>query len=242
MQTIGRNWNGMPTIVNNKLENGVLFENTLAGFGTIILDKDFIDEMILIANDVQKSDSFMSMLFSIHNKVNDYFRSDNINNQSREQTYANNEVIDEDGMIIGTKISSLKGKNIAKCSEKSIATYIILEKLYEIGRITRKPSLVLSQLTTEQSKNEPHAFVMLNKESNDPTKHLIFDVENPTLVEDNLGKEQFFAGIYSLTDDEYNNLLNGYSCTPTSLYEIVGDYKEIGEKRTYGNIELDKKK
>ena len=63
-----------------------------------------------------------------------------------------------------------------------------------------------------------------------------------TLVGDNLGKEQFFAGIYSLTDDEYNNLLNGYSCTPTSLYEIVGDYKEIGEKRTYGNIELDKKK
>ena len=73
--------------------------------------------------------------------------------------------------------------------------YIILEKLYEIGRITRKPALVLSQLSTEQSKNEPHAFVMINKEVDNPTKHLIFDVENPTLVIDGSEKEQFFAGI-----------------------------------------------
>ena len=54
---------------------------------------------------------------------------------------ANRRLSDEDGMIIGTRISSLKGKNIAQCSEKSIAAFIILKRLttdtLSISRRTR---------------------------------------------------------------------------------------------------------
>ena len=136
--------------------------------------------------------------------------------------------------------SSLKGKNIAKCSEKSIAAYIVLDKLYAIGKITRKPLLVLSQLTTEKSKEAPHAFVLLNKECNNPTKHVIYDIENPTLVVDEFGEKQYFAGLYSLTDEQYDSLLNGSYCEPTSLYKILGNYREVSDKRIYGRTRQSK--
>ena len=146
-------------------------------------------------------------------------------------------VVDEDGMIIGTKLSSLKGKNISRCSEKSIAAYTILERLFSMGYITREPVLTLSYLTTNSTEPEPHAFIMLNKESCDyPTKHILFDIENPTLVEsDNI--EQSFVGLYTLTDEQYSDFLNGLECVPNSIYELGGSYTEIGEKRTYGNLQ-----
>ena len=238
MQSIERNWNGMPTIIEEKIQDGCRFENTLmSGWGTLVIDNDFINDMNLIANELKDEKNLASLLFKIYTKIYDYFYSTEKNDKSREETYFNNVVTDEDGMIIGTKISSLKGKNISKCSEKSIAAYIILEKIYSIGNMTRKPSLTLSHLKTESIKPEPHAFVMLNREnSTEPTKHLIFDVENPTLIEDSNGKHQYLTGLYSLTDEQYNDFINGLECNPISLYELLGDYHEVGEKRTYGNV------
>ena len=232
---IERNWNGSPTIVDNEIEEGCLFENTLVGFGTIIIDKDFIDEMNKIAEKNKAGNKLVALLTTINNDVKDYFYSDGDNDKSREQTYSDNDVVDEHGFIVGTKLSSLKGKNVALCSEKSIGCYLVLKKLYEMGSITRKPSLVLSSMKTTNSKPGPHAFVLLDKECDDPTKHLLFDPENPTYIDDGNGNQVYYCGIYSLTDDDYKSFTEGGVCSPTSIYEIGTNYHEVSEKRTYGN-------
>ena len=61
-----------------------------------------------------------------------------------EKIYDEKAITDEDGMVIGTKISDLKGMNVALCSEKSTAAYIILKNLYDNNKISRKPFLNLS--------------------------------------------------------------------------------------------------
>ncbi len=240
---IEKSLNNIPTIVNQTIGENCIFENTIVGFGTIIIDKEFINDMNMFSEKLKDNKNLISLITMIYNDVYNYFYSKNENNKSREETYFSNYVTDEEGMIIGTKLSSLKGKNIAKCSEKSIAAYIILKKMYEMNYITRKPSLVLSYLTSEDFQNESHAFVMLNKEMcNDPTKHLIFDIENPSLIECD-GKKEIAVGLYSLTDDEYNNLINGHECSPKSLYEFISSsYHEVSDKRTYGNVSYVKTK
>ena len=147
-------------------------------------------------------------------------------------------------MVIGTKISDLKGMNVALCSEKSTAAYIILKNLYDNNKITRKPSLNLSYLREELScDSNPHAFVTLSKEDvSYPAKHLLYDVENPTVLE-NDKKERFaLVGLYALTDEEKEDIDNGYECVPTSLYEIMGNYKEVNAKRVYGSRDGNNKK
>ena len=58
MQSIEPNWNGMPTIVEYKIESGCKFENTLtAGWATIIIDSDFINEMNLIADELKDDEN-----------------------------------------------------------------------------------------------------------------------------------------------------------------------------------------
>jgi hypothetical protein len=237
---IERKWDGSPTIVKDKIEDGCIFENTLVGFGTIIIDKDFIDEMNQIDEKVKSDKKLISLLTNINNEVKNYFYSSDGNDKSRKQAYDDNRVVDEEGCIIGTKLSSLKGKNVALCSEKSIGSYLVLKRLYETGAITREPSLVLSSMETTNSNPGPHAFVLLDKECEDPTKHLLFDPENPTLVDDGSGNNVYYVGVYSLTDEEYNNLIGGKTCSPTSIYEIGTNYKEVSDKRTYGNCEKNK--
>lgn len=136
-------------IVGDAIKEGCLLENTLSGLGTIIIDKDFLNEMDIITNELKDEKDLIGLLTKIYNKVIEYFSSNELNEKSREQTYVSNEVVDEDGMIIGTKISSLKGKDISRYSEKSIAAYIILEKLHSKGFISRQPLLTLSQLFVE---------------------------------------------------------------------------------------------
>ena len=50
---IERSWDGSPTFFNSKLNDGDIFHNTNVGFGDIVIDKDFIDEMESIANDIK---------------------------------------------------------------------------------------------------------------------------------------------------------------------------------------------
>ena len=242
MQIIERFWNGMPTIVENKIEEGCLFENTLiSGFATIIIDEDFINEMYNISDDIKDDNNLLSILTKVYNKISEYFSSTKLNDNSRSETYANNFVVDENGMIIGTKISSLKGKNISQCSEKSLAAYVILEKFFSMKNIGVKPKLFLSYLATESSKPEPHAFVMLDIEKNNDSKtHMLFDVENLTLIENKFGEQQYCVGLYLLSEEQYNNLLNGFDCTPISVFENIGHHV-ISEKRIYGNIKQPKK-
>ena len=238
VKKIERKSNGNTTIVYGDITEGCIFENTLVGIGTLIIDKDFINEMIKIAQGVIVEGNFINLLSRFNSQVNDYFYTRESSEIKRENVYSDNLVIDDEGMIIGTKISSLKGKNIALCSEKSLAMYIILKYLYENKIITRSPSLMLSNLETEINPEniEPHAFLMIDKETdNYPFKHILFDVQNPTEVEDQDKNKHLFTGLYALSDEEKENVVNGYKCSPSSLYELLGNYHEVGVKRIYGS-------
>ena len=237
---ISRYIDGTPTVVNKPIHEGCLFENSLVGIGTMIIDKDFINEILSHIDEVDFSLDFMVLINSIGKIINNYFYSNDIDNKSREKVYDDSIVLNEEGEIIGTKLSSLKGKNVAKCSEKSVAAYIILEKLYLDGKITRKPALVISYLKSDNTSLEPHAFILIDKESdNYPTKHILYDPENPVLIEGELGDRRLIDGLFSLTDEEYENVLNGIECSPMSLIENLNyNYHDIGEKRIYGKKQI----
>lgn len=235
-----------PTIVTDDIKENCLLENTMvSGYGTAIIDKDFIQDMNKIAEEIDTSNNnFVTITTTLQNKIYEYFYSKEGNNLSREKIYDEKAITDEDGMVIGTKISDLKGMNVALCSEKSTAAYIILKNLYDNNKISRKPFLNLSYLREELSCDKnPHAFVTLSKEdASYPAKHLLYDVENPTVLE-NDKKERFaLVGLYALTAEEKEDIENGYECTPTSLYEILGNFKEISAKRVYGSKEKKKDK
>ena len=242
---ISRNFD-KPTIVTDDIKENCLLENTMvSGYGTAIIDKDFIQDMNKIAEEIDtKNNNFVSITTDLQNKIYEYFYSKEGNNLSREKIYDEKAITDEDGMVIGTKISDLKGMNVALCSEKSIAAYIILKNLYDNNKISRKPVLNLSYLREELSCDKnPHAFVTLSKEdASYPAKHLLYDVENPTVLESDKKERFALVGLYALTDEEKEDIENGYECSPTSLYEIMGNYKEINAKRVYGSKEKKKDK
>lgn len=238
---IERKPNMMPTIVDKTIKAGCLYDNTFGNdCGRIIIDNTFINDMLNLINKINVQNNFFNTLTLISNEINNYFysscNSNTVNDRIKE--YSIDVVKDEDGMIIGRNLSSMKEKNIAMCSEKSIATYIILENLYKSKVISFKPLLVSSYLF-----NEAHAFILLdNFEKEYPTKHFLFDIENPIITKDKNNKQVILIGLYSLTDEQYDAFINGKSCTPLSFYEI--SYPEmfcIDEKRIYGNDTVPKK-
>lgn len=235
---INLNWDSKPSVVTDKIAENCIFENSKSGQGTLIIDKSFMDSMTEISNKIDIEQSIVAILGQICLDVNDYYYAQNNDEaKSRQEVYSNSFVTDVDGMIIGTKISSLKGKNIAKCSEKSIAAYIILKNLYENNILKYKPTMILSHLRTEdEDKSEPHAFLTLSKEDEKyPSKHILFDIQNPSKIKKNNEEEVYFPGMYAMTDEENNDINNGYECSPTSYYECFGKpYKEVGVKRIYG--------
>lgn len=235
---ITRHIDGSPTIVDNSIEEGCLFDNSiLRGLDTIIIDKEFIEELLLSINVDEIPTNLIGFLTYINIKIINYFYSSNARNESRRKVYAESCVKDEEGAIIGTKLSSLKGRNVAVCSEKSIAAFIILDYLYKKGKISRKPSLIGSTLN-----DESHVFIIINREQDDyPTRHLLYDIENPTLVEDGNGNKNNFIGIYSLTDEQYKDVISGTECVPTSLFELLQSrWTDVGPKRIYGSVKLNK--
>lgn len=60
-------------------------------------------------------------------------------------------------------------------------------------------------------------------------------VQNPTEVEDQNKNKHLFTGLYALSDEEKENIINGYKCSPSSLYELLVNYHEVGVKRIYGS-------
>ncbi len=231
---ITRHIDGSPTIVDGSIEEGCLFDNSIIrGIDTTIIDKEFIDGLLLSINEDELPTNFISLLTLINIKIVNYFYSSNMRNVSRRKVYAASCVTDDEGAIIGTKLSSLKGKNVALCSEKSIAAFIILDKLYKKGKLSRKPTLIGSTLN-----NESHVFIVMNRDQdNYPTKHLLYDPENYTLVEDGNGNKNNFIGIYSLTDEQYDDIISGVECVPTSLFELLqSGWFDVGPKRIYGTI------
>lgn len=243
VSSIKRRFDDTPTIVDGTIEEGCELENTAAeGFATLIIDKEGMDEIIASIKDDELPNKLLELLTYINNKVLDYFYSKEVNTRSRVATYSDEAVINDQGMVIGTKLSSLKGKNVALCSEKSIAAYMILEHLYRVGRITRKPSMVLSTMGTEFSPKEPHAFVLMDKDGDAyPTKHMLFDVENPTKIDYGDGSENTLIGLYSLTDEEREAIETGTECTPESLYGVLRPgWQVLSEKRIYGSKKLNK--
>ena len=236
---IKANLDKTPTIFDGEIKAGDMLQNSFSGMGTIIIDKDFLDEMDSIVHELntKKGTDIVSLLYEIHNKIQKYFFSLEKNELTREQTYSYY-TIEEDGFPIGTNLSSLKGKNISECSEKSIGAYIVLRKLYEIGLISSKPILVLSHVTDGELKPEKHAFTIIDKEQCEyPLKHILFDIQNQAYIEDKNGKQYLVSRICSLKEEEYNNLLNGLECTPNLIFEtsLYGNqYHIVGKPFTYG--------
>ena len=235
---ITRNIDGSPTIVDASIEEGCLFDNSiLRGIDTIIIDKEFIEELLASINEDELPTNLIGLLTYINIKIFNYFYSSNMRNLSRRKVYADLSVKDDEGAIMGTKLSSLKGRNVAVCSEKAIASFIILDNLYKKGKLSRKPSLVGSTLN-----DESHVFIIIDREQADyPTKHLLYDPENCTQVEDVNGNKNNFIGIYSLTDEQHSDIISGIECSPTSLFELLqSGWTDVGAKRIYGSIKLNK--
>ena len=233
MQSIERNFNN-PVFFDETIEEGCFFENTFVGIGTLIIDKEFISEMEGLADTLKDNKDLVVLTSMMHNSINGYYNSNNENKSDRATTYDDNLVVDEEGMVMGTKISSLKGKNIAKCSEKSLAAYVMLKRLHDGGIMKRKPELVLSNLSAGDSKAEPHAFVILNSEGDVKIPHILFDPENPTQLENPDGNKSYAVGLYVLSNEDYELLQNGFKCKPVSLFEAFGNCHEVGEQRIYG--------
>lgn len=237
------NFAGIPTIISGIIQEDCIIRISMMG-DAMIIDKKFIDEITSIVNNSEMPKDFMNLLIFIHNVINNYFYSSNGYDKSRSYFYSRPEFSekDEEGALIGTKISLTKGKNIAECSEKAVTAYIILDKLYREGKITRKPSLVLSSLSTEKLKSGPHAFIIIDGKDEYPTKHMLYDPENSTLIEDNNGKS-YMPGVYCLTDEQRENIVSGVECTPESVYSVFNTpYHVIGDSLTYGSIKMTKAK
>lgn len=104
-----RHMDGSPTIIDGSIEDGCLFENSIMeGYGTIIIDKEFIEKLLASINENELPQKFIGLLTYINNKVNDYFYDSNNKDASRKDAYADSYVVDDEGMVIGTKLSSLK--------------------------------------------------------------------------------------------------------------------------------------
>jgi hypothetical protein len=229
-----------PTIVDGTIQENCKFKITMMG-DTMIIDKEYIDEIMSIINNNEIPKDLLNLLGFIQNVINEYFYSENGYDNSREHFYLKNVEVDENGECIGTKLSLLKGKNIAECSEKSVTAYIILDKLYRDGKIMRKPSLVVSSLSTEKIPSGPHSFVILDGKGEYPTKYLLYDPQNKTMIEDKDGNKGYNIGVYCLTDEQRENIENGIKCTPESIYSALNmPYTIISDKLTYGSLEKEK--
>lgn len=237
------NFVGIPTIISGVIQENCIIRISMMG-DAMIIDKKFIDEITSIVNNSEIPKDLMKLLIFIQNVINNYFYSSNGYDKSRSYFYSRPEFSekDEEGASIGTKISLTKGKNIAECSEKAVTAYIILDKLYREGKITRKPSLVLSSLSTDNHKLGPHAFIIIDGKGEYPTKHMLFDPENSTLIEDNSGKS-YKPGVYCLTDEQRENIMSGVECTPESVYNVFNTpYHVISDRLTYGSLKMIKTK
>ena len=236
--SIIRSFDETPTIINGIIAENCEFENTaLAGWATVILDSEFLNCTDLVPSEEERKKGLLYFIAVLQNKIMDYFYSGEETMKTRQEVYGSEYVKDEDGMIIGTKMSFLRGKNVAQCSEKSLAAYVVTEKLYREGKISRKPILVLSQLGSEKEKAGPHAFIVFDSQKDEfPTKHILYDPENPTRLKKGDGSKMCYAGLYALTDEEYDDILTGVKCSPKSLYGWAYEGIEMDEEpRIYGS-------
>ena len=109
---ISRNFD-KPTIVTDDIKENCLLENTMiGGYGTAIIDKDFIEDMNKIAESIDTSNSnLIAIITDLQNKIYEYFYSKDGSSLSREKIYDEKAIVNEDGMVIGTKISDLKERS-----------------------------------------------------------------------------------------------------------------------------------
>ena len=74
---IEKSWNNAPTIVDQTINDNCLFENTIVGFGILIIDTDFINDMHMIAEKLKDNKNLLGLITAIYNEINNYFYSDN---------------------------------------------------------------------------------------------------------------------------------------------------------------------
>lgn len=242
---IEEDWFGRPVVIDKTLEEGCRVSNDMMGTGVFIVDEDAIKELLsdFDEENINPSDPRV-VLTSIQRKIQEYFYSDTPSNMTRQEVYCGREgrVCNEEGMTIGHKLSTFKGKNVAECSEKTVAAYMILETLYRKGAITTKPSILLTKLGTDEIESGKHACILLDEENEKyPQKHMLYDPENISAVVNDEGQEIFVIGLYALRDNEYNDLTKkGIKCAPKPIIELISPFKVKGGKLIYGSVDRDK--
>lgn len=76
--------------------------------------------------------------------------------------------------------------------------------------------MVLYTLATEQTSDEPHTFVLVEREQDDyPTRHLL--------------------------EEQHNDIISGIECVPKSLFELLqSGWTDVGTRRIYVSVKLNK--
>lgn len=209
-------------------------------FNDLIVDEQFIKDIESMTIEPSKPKDLLSIIYAIQTNILEYFNKiDDNQSESREDVYTSNLVIDEDGQIKGTMLSSLKGKGVAQCIEKAIVAYMCFKQLIDSYMKNWNVEMIISLMSTEDSTEQvKHAFIILkNKEKNYPSRYILYDPENYSLIHDNeKNEDRYTLGIYSLTDDDMEAIENNVACSPKSFFEVAsnGRLEEIASKRIYG--------
>ena len=234
--TIRRNEDYSPVVYDGLIANGCVFEKSLLGiFGTLIIDQEFINEMHKEANKIKDNYEKLGLLDAlteINNDIVSYFYNGN-KKGNKKDAFSSVLTITKEGFTFGTTLSSLKGKNVAECSERSIATYLVLQRLHEDDVINHSPTLVVSYLN-----DAPHAFLLLDKKGkNNAIKHLLWDTNNLLEMQNKETKEKIVTlGMFTLSEEERENIVKGTKCSPTPTFTVLDEsWIDLGEQRTYGN-------
>ena len=70
----------------------------IGGYGTAIIDKDFIEDMNKIAESIDTSNSnLIAIITDLQNKIYEYFYSKDGSSLSREKIYDEKAIVNEDG-------------------------------------------------------------------------------------------------------------------------------------------------
>ena len=169
--------------------------------------------------------NLMTLLYYMHNVIENYFGGRGIHNK-RQKAY-----FDAPRGLLN--LSDIENEQIGVCAERAMVGHQLLMLLSKDGDINYDSYIANSFLTVE-GEREPHSFIILKHKEED--KQFLFDIENPVQYQ-NDGKIVGGIALYSMTETEYKDFVEGKVVSPQSIYEKFG-MTLIGDKRYYGNGEI----
>lgn len=147
------------------------------------------------------------------------------NNKKRYSLYLNRK---DDNVYA----SEIKGQKVGKCIERSLLAHQLFS-LLKLGNQIGFDSMIVNSRMGYENNRGPHTFLLLK--SDIPSAGLLlFDIEN-TLDFKNTktGEETGKLGLYSLTQEESDILLNGGNIKPTNIFCNYG-FEQITSPIDFG--------